>query len=188
MMMIQARKLAMGVALATSVASFPVGACMLNIPTIPGGLQTAHPASVAVSVATRQAIDAHSIKDIPRLSKQAKLEALQRIEQRFHELTEVAEHLASQEPLVFSVYLTESNHWTRFNYADNHWVVDAHQPSADPREVVMVLSDTALMNLLDKSLKLREAQALGVLVLSGDADEQQQVTQIFDRFLAAYTA
>ncbi len=64
-MIIQPRKLAMGVALATSIASLPVGACMLPIPTIPDGLQTAHPASVSVSVATRHAVDTKSIKDIP---------------------------------------------------------------------------------------------------------------------------
>ena len=183
--MIQARKLVMGVALATSVASFPVIACMVHIATIPGGLKTAHPSSVTVSVATRNAINANSIKDIPRHSKQAKLEALQQIEQRFHALTEVAKHMMSQESLVFSVYLTESNHWTRFIYTDNHWVVNVHQPSVDPHEVVMVFSDTALMGLLDKSLKLRDAQVLGVLVLSGNADEQTQVLQVFDRFLSA---
>jgi len=127
----------------------------------PGGLQTAHPASVTVSVATRKAIDANSIRDIPRHSKQAKLEALRQIDRRFHELTEVAKHLASQESLVFSVYLTESNHWTRFSYAHNHWVVEVHQPPVSPSEVVVVLSDTALLNLLDKALKMRDAQALG---------------------------
>lgn len=187
MKMIQVRELVIGVALATSVASFSASACMVHIATIPGGLQTAHPASVTVSVATRKAIDANSIRDIPRHSKQAKLEALRQIDRRFHELTEVAKRLASQDSLVFSVYLTESNHWTRFSHAHNHWVVEVHQPPVIPSEVVVVLSDTALLNLLDKALKMRDAQALGVLALSGNAGEQQLVIRVFDRFLSAYT-
>lgn len=185
-MMIQARKLLMAAALAATVAT-PVSACMLHTPSI-SGLQIAHPASVSVSVATRHAVDAKAIKDIPRLSQQAKFEALRKIEDHFHQMTEVAQHLAPQEPLVFSVYLTESNHWSRFSYTDNSWAVDPHQPAEDQHEVVMVLSDTALMSLLDKSLQLQDAQALGVLALSGDSETQRRVIEIFDRFLDAYAS
>jgi len=188
MMKIQAKKLAMGVALTASVASFSASGCMLHIPTIPGGLNTAHPASVPVSVATRRAVDAKSIKDIPRVSKQAKFEALQTIGKHFHEMTKVAEHPAPPAPLVFLVYLTESNHWSHFSYVNNRWAVDDRRPAEGQHDVVIVLSDTALMSLLDKSLQLPEAQSLGVLVLSGDADAKRQVIQIFDRFLAAYAA
>lgn len=188
MMKIQVRNLAMGAALAAFFAAHPLWACKLHIPTNYDGLGAAHPASVPVSLATRQAVVSKSLVDIPRATKQQKHTALAQIEGRFRELIGAAPKIVPDTPLAFSIYLTESNHWAHFDYDGNGWTVIEDHPLDHQDDVTLVLSDTALMNLLSKSMEPQKARELGVLAVSGKADAQARVLQVFSRFLDAYTA
>lgn len=184
-MMINTILLATGIAITISVASTSALACKIQIPSMPGYMHVSHPASVPVSAATRHAIDENRIADIPRDDKQAKLEALQQIERRFADLTQVAKLPPPHKPLAFSIFLTESGRWERFQWLGRHWTGDAQNLPQTSRETVIVVSDTALMNLMDRSLTLQEAQALGLLAISGSVDDQINATRIFEGFLQA---
>lgn len=181
------RKLATGVVLATAVASFSAGACSVHMADV-AGLRAAHPASIGVSVATRRAIDEKRIRDIPRGNLKEKFAALEKIEARFHEFSELLEGPALAQPLVFSLYLTESNHWSRFRYSNGQWNVKLHQTPPEEPSVVMVLSDTALMNLLDRKLSVDSALELGVLHIAGKPQEISRLARILGQLLDEFIA
>lgn len=123
------KSLARGIALAISLATAQAGACVLHTMTL-NGLETAHPASIQVSLATRQAIDNKRISDIPRGTRESRLSALANIEETFHAFGLVAQNLETATAPVFSIYLTESDHWARFVPAELGWTLQMHRTNA----------------------------------------------------------
>ena len=76
---------------------------------------------------------------------------------------------------MFSIYLTESDHWTGFTPTEAGWTVQLHKTGEEESAVVTVVSDTAMMGLLLNQLSIEDAQELGMLVLIGDETNRDRV-------------
>jgi hypothetical protein len=164
---IQGKWLAGGIAIAISLAAFHADACKLHTMTL-NGLQTGHPASVSVSLATRRAVDNGQISGLPRATRQQRLDAIADVEAVFLSAVVSLRHSGFLQAPVFSLYLTESAHWIRFIPNASGWTVHLHQADAAGSEIVFIVSDTAMRGLLIDELTIADAQALGVLVATGD--------------------
>jgi len=182
---INANWLTRGIALAIFLATAQAGACVLHTMTL-DGFATAHPASIQVSLATRQAIDDKRITDIPRGTRESRLSALADIEKNFHAFGLTAMHQDSSSTPVFSIYLTESDHWTGFTPTESGWTVQLHKTGEEESAVVIVISDTAMNGLLLNQLSIEDAQELGVLVLIGDETNRYRVLTAVQEALARY--
>ena len=159
--------LARGIAIAISLAAVQANACKLHTMTL-NGLQTDHPASVSVSLATRLALDNGQLTELPQATRESKLNALADVEAAVLSAVSSLSHAGSAHAPVFSLYLTESAHWIRFIPNASGWTPRYHQMSAEDGELVIVVSDTAMWGLLIDELTVADAQALGVMVTSGD--------------------
>jgi hypothetical protein len=182
---ISTRRLARGIALVISLATVQAGACELHTMTL-NGLETAHPVSVPVSLATRHAIDNKRISDISRGTRDSKLAALANIEETFHAFDRVVKQ---QKPLaapVFSIYLTESGHWAQFVPTELGWTTRLHMPDSDQSAVVVVVSDTAMKSLLSGELMVKDAYQLGLLVPVGDEVNRNRVLAVVQDLLVNF--
>ncbi len=182
---IDAKGLARGIALVISLATAQAGACELHTMTL-NGFETAHPASITVSLATRQAIDNKRIRDIPRGTRESRLSALANIEEKFHAFGLVTQNLETARAPVFSIYLTESDHWARFVPAELGWTLQMHRTNADNSAVIIIVSDTAMKGLLLNQLSIKDAQELGVLVPVGSEANRFRVLAVVQDFLRRF--
>jgi hypothetical protein len=187
MFAIDARWLARGIALAISLATSQAGACVLHTMTL-DGFETAHPAAIQVSLATRKAIDDKRISDIPRETRESRLSALADIERTFHAFGLTAMHQGSSSTPVFSIYLTESDHWIAFTPAESGWAVQLHRSGQEESAVVIVVSDTAMKGLLLNQLSFRDAHKLGMLMLTGGEVDRYRVSTAIQDALARFHA
>ena len=176
------RWLARGVALVILLATTPTDACELHTMTL-NGLGTAHPASVPVSLATRQAIDDKRISDISRGTRDSKLAALESIEDTFHAFDRAVQQQAPLAAPVFSIYLTESDHWAQFAPTESGWATRLHMPDSDRSTVIVVVSDTAMKYLLSGELTVKDAHGLGVLVPVGEEKNGIRILTVVQELL-----
>jgi len=179
------RWLARGMALVISLATAPAGACELHTMTL-NGFETAHPVSVPVSLATRQAIDNKQISDIPRGTREKKLSALADIEKTLLAFGMVVRNQKAQSPTGFSVYLTESDHWLRFLPTELGWNMQLHKADAERNSVVFIVSDTAMKGLLSNELSVRDAEELGVLVPVGGGASKLHILTLMQDLLTKF--
>ncbi len=178
----QGKWLAGGIAIAISLAAVQADACKLHTMTL-NGLQTGHPASVSVSLATRRAVDNDQITELPRATRQSRLDALADIEAALLSAVATLRHPGSAQAPIFSLYLTESGHWIRFIPNASGWTPQHHQAGAEGSEVVVIVSDTAMHGLLLHELTVADAQALGVLVATGDQPGKELALTAIEEWL-----
>lgn len=166
--------------LGPSIAS----ACALHTSSITG-LQVSHPASITVSVATRNAMESGTVVDLGVAGAGEKQKILAQIENAFHRFGEIAQQQQSRGES-FTVYLTESRLWTRFNISDNGWLVEHHVNGPEKEDTVIVLSDTALKELFDDTLSVKDAEELKLLVVDSDKDVEIVALRSFGQILSAF--
>ena len=150
------------------------------------GLQVENAASIPVSVATRRAILAGEIQDIPRNTRQERIEALRRLGFIFS----VFGNYSKERPILpvasFSVFLTESGMWTRFYVEDKNWIVQHHITSPQPGDTIIVISDPAMVALLKGEIAPDKANELGVLHAQGNEDGIKSSLIAFGDFTSAF--
>ena len=166
--------------LGSSLAS----ACALHTSSITG-LQVSHPATITVSVATRNAMDLGTVNSLGTPGTEDKNRILTQIEKSFHAFGEIAEQ---QQVLgeSFTVYLTESRLWTRFTGSETGWLVEHHRGGPESGDTILVLSDTALQGLFDSTLSVDKAKKLQLLVVDGIQETETTALQSFQQILSAY--
>ena len=152
------------------------------------GLQIENAASIPVSVATRRAILAGEIEDIPRNTRQERIEALQRL----GFIVSVFGNYSKKRPVLavasFSVFLTESGLWTRFYAKDKYWIVQHHINSPQPGDTIIVISDPAMVALLSGKIKPKMASELGVLHAQGNEEGIKSSLVAFEDFTSAFAS
>ena len=83
----------------------------------------------------------------------------------------------------FSLFLTESNHWVNFVEKNGKLRIKIHQSSLEQFPTVIVMSDTALKNILDQRLKVIKALKLGVLQVSVSGEESVAAIEHLKRII-----
>ena len=153
------------------------------------GLQIENAASIPVSVATRRAILAGEIEDIPRTTRQERIEALKRLAYIVSVFGNISQEKPVHAPTTsFSVFLTESGLWTRFYAEDKSWNVQQHRTSPEPGDTVVVISDPAMMSLLKGEIDPEKATKLGVLHAEGDVASIESSLTAFGHLISAFAS
>ena len=153
------------------------------------GLQIENAASIPVSVATRRAILAGEIEDIPRTTREERIEALKRLAYIVSVFGNISQEKPAHPPATsFSIFLTESGLWTRFYAEDMSWIVQQHRTSSEPGDTVIVISDPAMMALLKGEINSKMANELGVLITEGDKENSKTSLIAFGQLTSAFAS
>jgi len=137
---------------------------------IGGGITAAHPRSIAVALAIRDAVDGGTLgrEAVAPVAKGAA--GFWRVAGRlktFHGL--LARGDGSSLPSL-SILLVDSNLWARVARGARGSALALHTPAAPPGESVIVTSGAVLAALLDGHLAAEEALARGLMQVDGPGD------------------
>jgi hypothetical protein len=145
--------------------SLPAMACgydaLINNPFTLG-----YSGSVVVALNTQQALAKGELSRIPQLTG---TEGLARASGWLDQLR--ARLQTAQLPSRFSVYLVDAGLWTRFDVLNDSVLLQSHStPEKD--ETVLVISEATLSALLRNQVNLEQAEKLGLVRWSKQADPQ----------------
>lgn len=151
------------------------------------GLQTAHPLSIPVSVATRRAIESGELPEIPQSSAARREAALQRFTLVFGLFGQISQgHKAPPAP-AFSVFLTESGLWTRFSFDDiQGWKVQQHRSGPTREDLILVAADTLMAALLRGEFSVERAANSGLLDTDASTADARDSLMAFDTLISAF--
>jgi hypothetical protein len=155
-------------------------ACGFDAP-LGNSFSAMHPRSIAVAFAIRDAVDdkmvAKSVLDpiVPGAAGYWRaVRHLIRLQGRLSEANESA--LAKS--ISISVLFIDSNLWSRFNPSQQGWGVQVHTTGAQPRDVVMVTSESILASVLDGRLPIEAALDRGLIAIDGAAADAAAAIRI----------
>jgi len=140
-------------------------ACAFHGATIQG-IFAAHPASLNVALATRNAIDAGLMPDFPKEADQRRAQLFM-IQLAASQLVRKADHARAEGP-EFSVLLVESGLWLRFNGVSG---AIFHADPAPVDATTIVLADASFAALLASKVSPEQLIAAGALVAHGDTGD-----------------
>jgi hypothetical protein len=128
------------------------------------GLQVGHPLSIPVSLSTREAIIAGDLLDIPRATEQQRLSSLRELSGAVDDFALLLRDSEFTKRQDFAVFLTESGLWTGFSYSDDEsWRVQQHLSGPGSSDIIIVVSDAAMVALLNGKMTVAQALRSGVL-------------------------
>lgn len=152
-------------------------------------LKVQHALSVPVSLATRQALVAGDLCDIPRATAEQRTAALKQLTAIVGFFGKQAERdaVAAADAPSFAILLTESGLWTGFTPTPSGtWQVRQHLSGPKADDVVIVLSDPAMAALLQGRMTAAQASEKGLLetATGSPAGKLSEVAfgQLVDRF------
>jgi len=153
------------------------------------GLTVQHALSVPVSLATRQALVAGDLRDIPRATAEQRTAALKQLTAIVGFFGKQAERgvVAAEDTPGFAVLLTESGLWTGFTPTlSGTWRVRQHLSGPKADDIVIVLSDPTMVALLQGRMTAAQASEKGLLETATEspAGKLSEVAfgQLIDRF------
>ncbi|WP_373973829.1 hypothetical protein NT239_09175 [Chitinibacter sp. SCUT-21] len=111
-----------------------------------------YPGSMVVALKTQQAITEGAISPLPALTGK---DGLARVSQWLEQLRGRLQQAGLDER--FSVYLVDSNLWTRFDPLGGNVLVQSHI-TPEPNETVLLMTEAGLNALLHANLTLAQAQ------------------------------
>lgn len=160
------RRMLSALAAATALQGWPAMACGLH-----GGmvdLAAAHPRSIAVALAVRDAIDSAALRSLPALPPSL---GLVRAGWLLRTLSARVPALSGASQGTIAVLLVDSGLWARFAVDGAGSLDEMHASGPKPGEPAIITSEATLSALLDGTLTAENAFALGVIVVStaGDA-------------------
>ena len=169
------RSMLQAVAIAMLLASTPSRACFLEL-GMDGGLSTSDPLTIPVLVAAREQaakerIDWFSSRDTQAVSIAVlRLSALPRILNRTPIETDAA-------PAAFSMIQVQTGYWTRYRIDhDGTLSAEGHRDGPAEGDVVIAVSDSALLAILRGRLDLDAARELGLVRGRGESIEAAMET------------
>lgn len=160
-----------GLFFASSLFAAPVASCSLEALDL-RGFSVDHRGSIPIALATRAAIDAGQIEELPK-EDSARYKVLSVIRDRAaaHMQRLAAEVLLGGPEL--AVLLTQSGAWMRIN--DPRSGAQYHaSPAADTESAVLV-PDTVYVSLLDGEMTVKQAADLGLLRVYGTEDRDAAI-------------
>ncbi len=126
-------------------------------------LVAAHPRSISVALAVRDALDAAAVQPLPDAPPALGLMRATRLLQQFSPMVPATVNAAVPGQTV-AVLLVESGLWTRYTLTREGAQVEPHINGPAAGERVLVTSETALNALVQGALDPARAQAMGLLV------------------------
>lgn len=158
--------------LSAGVASLaaPAMACSLEATAdLSGAFAVDHRGSIAVAIATRNAIDAGHIAEIPKEAS-ARLAQLKLVQLRaISHVRKAAFRPRKNAGPPVAVLLTQSGAWIRFN--DPRFGAVYHANPATESETALLVPDTVYDALLDGRMSVESATELGLIRVYGTEDE-----------------
>lgn len=140
------------------------GACGYH--AVMNDLAAAHPRSIEVALAVRDALDRGDLKELPAMP--AALGYL-RATRLLRDFQPRAAALAGQPSEGVAVLLVESGLWTRYSAASGAQTPEVHVAGPRAGDRVVVTSEAVLLALLDGGLAPEHAARIGVLLLDRQA-------------------
>jgi hypothetical protein len=140
-------------------AAAPVAACGFH-GALPD-LVAAHPRSIDVALATRDAFEGRNLEPLPALDVAL---GWQRVARIVHQARPVLGPLVIEANGSIAVLLIESGLWTRYTKLGTNILAQPHVHGPVEHEPVVVTSEATLGALIDGSLTAAQAMELGVLV------------------------
>ncbi len=124
-------------------------------------LTAAHPRSISVALAVRDALDAATLQPLPDAPPALGLMRATRLLQQFSPLVPSVVETPAQSVVVL---LVESGLWTRFTPTHGGMRVEPHVDAPNVGEAVLVTSESALAALVGGQMDVAQARSLGLLV------------------------
>jgi hypothetical protein len=146
----------------------PAISCSLEASAdLSGAFSVGHRGSIAIAIATHDAIEAGHIAALPK-ENAARHAQLERVRQKaIAHVQKLIEHAQNNGQPV-AVLLTQSGAWMRFN--DPHFGTIYHANPATEGETELLLPDTVYAALLDGKMSVQRAVELGLIRVYGTED------------------
>jgi len=156
----RARSSAAALALSLAIHASPAAACGYH--AVMSDLVAAHPRSIEVALAVRDALDRGELRELPALPSALGYLRASRLLRDFQPL---ASSVAGQPARSVAVLLVESGLWARYTASADGVSTEIH--AAGPREGdrVIITSEAVLHALVDDGLDAVRAANSGVLLL-----------------------
>lgn len=172
--------IAIGVFAPLAVVSPETAAACAYDGVLGGGLSAAHPRSIAVAVAVRDAIDAGQLPDAA-LPAEAGNAGYWRAVRRLR-LFQQSLPTPSDASIAISILFVDSNLWSRLTPTAQGFSMTLHTTGAEPGDVVIVTSEAVLAAVQDRSLTTIDALKRGLLVVDG---QEKASTNAVGRLVAS---
>jgi hypothetical protein len=125
-------------------------------------LVMAHPRSVEVALAVRDALDRMTLHELP---PEPTALACLRADRMLEDFRPLVISVAAAQDTSLAVLLIESGAWTRYSLSPEGVDVETHVDGPQQEESVVVTSEVVLRALLDGTLGLARAAKLGLLIV-----------------------
>ena len=145
-----------------------------------GGLAPAHPRSIEVAIAVRDALDRQVIEAPPRLPALTQFARIGRWLEQVRQRLAVAGDPEPPLPPI-ALVLIESRLWARYSPHDGKVALAPHVEGPTTGDVVVLTGEPVLKGLLDGSISGERAIAEGILVVSGSATSNARVEETLRR-------
>ncbi|NDR57384.1 hypothetical protein [Aliiruegeria sabulilitoris] len=167
---------ALGFMVAASLVAAPAASCSLEALDL-SGFSVDHRGSIPIALATRAAIDAGHIAELPK-DNSARYAALYVIRLRaVTHMRRLAARALSGGPEL-AVLLTQSGAWMRIN--DPRTGARYHASPAAETELTVLVPDTVYAALLDGELTVQRATELGLLRVYGTENRDAAIHAFAD--------
>jgi len=141
-----------------------------------GGLAPAHPRSIEVAIAVRDALDRQVIEAPPRLPALTQFARIGRWLEQVRQRLAVAGDPEPPLPPI-ALVLIESRLWARYSPHDGKVALAPHVEGPTTGDVVVLTGEPVLKGLLDGSISVERAIAEGILVVSGSSTSDARVEE-----------
>jgi len=161
------RAAAMVAMAAAAMQGAPAGACGYD--GLMADLAVAHPRSIEVALAVRDAFDHKELRALAPVPSALGLVRANGMLQNFRPLVASIAGSSNSSATSIAVLLIEAGLWTRYSITATSVVVELHVSGPQEGEPVVVTSEAALRALLDGALTPARAGELGVLIVDRPA-------------------
>jgi hypothetical protein len=155
------------------------------------GLAPAHPRSIEVAIAIREALDRQVIEAPPLLPALTQFARVGRWLEQLRERLAVDRDAEPPLPPI-ALVLVESRLWARYRLHDGKVSLAPHVAGPTAGDVVVLTGEPVLKGLLDGSLSVESAIAEGILVVSGSSNSgapaEEALRRAFDGAASSHSA
>lgn len=144
------------------------------------GLVPAHPRSIEVAVAIREALDRQVVEAPPRLPAWTQLARVGRWLDNLQQRLAIGADADAPLPPV-ALVLVESGLWARYGVHDRKVTLAFHVAGPTVGDVVALTGEPVLKGLLDGSISAERALAEGILVVSDSSSSGARVKEALRR-------